>query len=56
MYEEVHFRYCYLNNFDRFDLGDLDLWPSDPKINMVPLLPRMDVWTKFEDVRLKHIK
>ena len=23
-------------------------WPSDPIINRVPLLPRMDVWTKFE--------
>ena len=56
MYEEVHFRYCYLNNFDRFDLGDQDLWPSDAKINRVPLLPRMDVWTTFEDVRLKHIE
>jgi len=44
----------YLNNlkqFVTFDPGDLDLCPSDPKINRVPLLPRMDVWTNFEEGR-----
>ena len=30
--EEFHFRNCYLNSFVRFDPGDLDIWPSDPKI------------------------
>jgi len=25
------------NSFDTFDPGDLDLWPSDLKINRVPL-------------------
>ena len=35
------------NSFDIFDPGDLDLWPSDPKFDTVPLLPRTDVWTKF---------
>ena len=25
-----------------------DLWPSDPKINRVPLLSMMNVWTKYE--------
>ena len=34
-----------------FDPGDLDLWPSDTKFNKVPLLPRTDVWTKFEKGR-----
>ena len=28
--------------------GDLDLWPSDPKIKSVPLPSMTDVWTKFE--------
>jgi len=37
------------NGFVTFDPGDIDLWPSDPKINRVPLLSRMDVWTMFED-------
>ena len=31
--------------------GDLDLSPSDPKIDRVPLLPRTDVWTMFEEGR-----
>ena len=30
----------------RFDLGDLDLWPSDAKLNRDHLLPMMDVWMK----------
>ena len=51
MYEEKnHFRNNYLNGFGRFDPGDL----SDPKINRVPLLSRMDVWTKFEEGRSRH--
>jgi len=25
-----------------------------PKINRVPLLPRMDMWTKFEEGRSRH--
>ena len=47
----------FLNNlkqFGTFDLGDLDLWPYDPKINRVPLLPRMDVWIKFEKGRSRR--
>ena len=45
MYEEKnHFRNNYLNGFGRFDPGDLHLWPSYPSI-------KMDVWTKFEEVR-----
>jgi len=36
----------------KFILGNLTLviltFDSDPKINRVPLLPRTDVWTKFE--------
>ena len=42
------------NGFVTFDPGDLYLWPSDPKINRVPLLPRMDVWTKIEEGRSRH--
>ena len=30
--EDFNFRNCYLNGFDTFDPGDLDLWPSDPKL------------------------
>ena len=37
-----------------FDPGVLGLWPSDPKINRVSLLPRRDVWTKFEEGRSRH--
>ena len=37
----------YRNSFGTFDPGDLDLWPSDT--NRVPLLARLDVWTKFEE-------
>jgi len=37
-----------------FDPGDLDLYPSDPRIYIVPLLPRMDMWTKFEEGRSRH--
>ena len=39
--------------FETFDPSDLDIWPSYPKINRVPLLARMDVWTKFEEVYVK---
>ena len=42
--EEIHFRNCYVNGFGRYDPGDLDR-------NRVPLLPRMYVWTKFEEGR-----
>ena len=44
------------NCFGPFDLGELDLWPSDPKINKVPLLHyiRMDMWTNFEEGRSRH--
>ena len=38
--------------FSTFDPSDLDLWPSDPKTNRVPLLPRMNVRTKFEEFEL----
>jgi len=31
--------------------SDLELWPSDPKIHRVHLLPRMEVWTKFKEGR-----
>jgi len=34
-----------------FDPGDLD---SDPKIKSVPLLPRTDMWTMFEEGRLRR--
>ena len=37
------------NGFGTFNPGDLDLWPRDSKIYRVPLLPRTDVWTKFEE-------
>jgi len=42
--EEIHFGKLLLKQivFATFDPGDLDLWPSDPKINRAPLLPRMD--------------
>ena len=52
--EEIHFQNCNLIGFGRFDPGDLDIWPSDPKINRVPLLAWMDVWTKFEEGRSRH--
>ena len=44
------------NCFGTFDLGELDLWPSDPNINKVPLLHyiRMDMWTNFEEGRSRH--
>ena len=43
---------CYLNNLKQFwHLDPLDLWPSDPKINRVHLLPRTDMWSKFDDGR-----
>ena len=54
MYEEVNFRNCNLNSFGRFDPGDLDLWPSDSKMYRVPLIFRMNVWTKFEEGRSRH--
>ena len=37
------------NSFGTFDPSDLD-----PKINSVHLLPRTDVWTKFEEGRSRH--
>jgi len=45
--EEIHF----LNCFGTLDPGDLDLLPSDPQHDRIPLLPRMDGWTKFEEGR-----
>ena len=48
------FSNCYLIFLGRFDPSELDLWPSNPKMNSVPLLPRMDVWTKFEEGRSRH--
>ena len=39
--EEINFRNSYLIGFGTFDPGDLDLWPSDPMINWVPLLPSL---------------
>ena len=47
--EEIHFLNCYLNSFGRFDIRDFD-----PKIDRVPLLSRMDVWTKFEEDMSRH--
>ena len=44
----------YWNGLDKFDHRDLDLWPSDPKINRVPLLHRKDVWTRYEKGRLRR--
>ena len=35
--------------FGTFDPGDLDLRPSNPKINWFHLLPRMDSLIKFEE-------
>jgi len=35
--------------FSTFGPGDLDLSPSDIKINGAPQIPRADVWTKFEE-------
>ena len=37
------------NSFITFDPCDLDLWYSDPNINIVLLLHRMIVLTKFEE-------
>ena len=57
--EEIHFGKLLLrtrNSFGTFDLGDLDLWPNDPKINRVPLLPRIDLWTKFEKVHQSFLQ
>ena len=39
------------NGSGTFDSGDLDLLPSDPKINKFPLLYMTDVWTKIEEGR-----
>ena len=47
-------RNCYLNDLGRFDPGELDPWPSDASINRVPLLPRMDMWDKFEEGRSRR--
>ena len=38
------------NGFGTFNPTDLDLWPSDFKVVMVTLAPRMDVCTEFEDL------
>ena len=35
------FSNCHLIFLGRFDPSELDLWPSNPKIYSVPLLPRM---------------
>ena len=50
--EEIHFGKLFLKQFEMV-LEHLTLvtMTFDPKINRVPLLPRMDVWTKFEDGR-----
>ena len=48
MKKELIFGNCYFNNlkqFGTFDPGDLNLWPSDS---------RMDVWTKFEGGRSRR--
>jgi len=48
---------CYLNTlklFDTFDPSDLDLWPSDPKIDRVSLLHRTDVWTTYKEGRSRY--
>jgi len=37
------------NGFSTFGPGDHALKSSEPKINKVPLIPRMDVWTEFEE-------
>ena len=46
--EEIHFRNCYSTVLA--DLTPVTL-TFDPKINRVSLLPKMDVWTKFEKGR-----
>ena len=53
--EEIHFGKLFLKQFEMV-LEHLTLvtMTFDPKINGVPLLPRMDVWTKFEDGRSRH--
>ena len=43
------------NGSGTFDPGDLDLLPSDPKINKFPLLYMMDVWTKIEEDRSRGL-
>jgi len=48
--EEIHFGKLFLKQFEMV----LEHLTFDPKINRVPLLPRMDVWTKFEDGRSRH--
>ena len=42
------------NGLGIFDLDYLDLWPCDPKLNMVAMLLRMDVWTRYEKGRSMH--
>jgi len=49
MKKKFIFENVTLNGFGKFDPSDNDIWPSDPKMNRVPLLPWMYVWTKFED-------
>ena len=49
---------CYLNNhktgFEHFFSSTLTVDPVTPNINRVPLLPRMDVWTKVEEGRSRR--
>ena len=40
------------NGLGTIDPCVLDLWSSDPKIDRVPLLPRIDVWTKVGRSRI----
>ena len=42
------------NGLGIFDLDYLDFWPCDPKLNMVAMLLRMDVWTRYEKGRSMH--
>ena len=56
--EEFHFgklllkqSYMVLTNLTP---SDVILWPSDPKINRIPMLLRIDVWTRYEKGWSRH--
>ena len=42
------------NGFGTFEPNDVHLWPSNPKIISISLLPKTNVWTKFEEGRLRR--
>ena len=49
-----HLKLLIGNGFGTFDPSNFDLWPSEPKIHRVPLLPRTSMWTQSEKGRSRR--